>query len=273
MADLKRALRGAYPGAAIDPDASLRAALADLGHTPVVYGWIGAQTPGTPAAPPYADRVLALTPIAYYKLAEASGTTATDSSGNAHDGTYSGAAPGAVGIGDGNTAASFDGTLDTVNIAAMKALFNGNTGSVLLWAKTSAWVDATARFLLRIQVNAGNQVNIQKTANANELSFNRSGASVAKSVLDTSLAGAASYFSACLTWDTGADELKAYLNGAQVGTTQTGNGTFTGTIGSTTCAIGAGGSTGASCWSGGIAHVVIFDRALSGAEILSVGVL
>lgn len=38
----------------------------------------------------YADAVLALTPIAYWRLGEASGTTATDSSGNGYHGTYTG---------------------------------------------------------------------------------------------------------------------------------------------------------------------------------------
>lgn len=41
--DIKRALRGAWPGAAIEPDATLRAALLTR---PIRYGWIGAQTPG-----------------------------------------------------------------------------------------------------------------------------------------------------------------------------------------------------------------------------------
>lgn len=223
-----------------------------------------------PAA--YIARIVALAPIAYYPLDESSGTTAIDQSGNGHNGTYSGAVPGGDGIGSGQTGASFDGSLDTVNIAAMRTLFNGNTGSLVVWGKTSAWADATVRFLARIQVNASNQVNIQKTANLNEISFNRSGGGTPKSVVTTALAGSPAYFCAGMTWDTGADELKAYLNGVQVGATQTGIGTFTGTVGLTTCALGAGGSTGASCWSGGVAHGAVWNRALSAAEMVSAGV-
>jgi hypothetical protein len=35
---------------------------------------------------------------------------------------------------------------------------------------------------------------------------------------------------AAMTWDTAADEFKAYINGSQVGTTQTGLGTWAGTV-------------------------------------------
>ncbi len=55
--------------------------------------------------------------------------------------------------------------------------------------------------------------------------------------------------------------------------TVTGNGVFDGALDPTTCAIGAANSSGANSWSGSLAHVAIFDRALSGAEVLSLGVL
>lgn len=59
----------------------------------------------------YSSEVLADAPVVFYKLAEPSGTTATDSSGNGHTGTYSGAPTlGAAGLsGDADTAATFTG--------------------------------------------------------------------------------------------------------------------------------------------------------------------
>lgn len=227
----------------------------------------------TPSAD-YAARVLALTPIAYYQLDEASGATALDSSGNGHNGTYVGAVPGGAGIGDGQMGAAFDGTGDYIDISPMAAAFNGAHGTILVWGQTAAWADATVRYLVRIAASTNHLVFIMKTATNNTLNFRRqAGISNAKSVGDTSLAGSSSYFCAGLTWDTDTDALKAYINGVQVGTTQTGLGAFVGTPTATTTAIGAIGTSGASSWSGALAHVAIFDRALSGAEMLSLGVL
>jgi hypothetical protein len=230
------------------------------------------QNPGGGDA--YTSRVLTLTPIAYYPLSEAAGTTAEDVSGNNYDGTYSGAVPGGTGVGDGNTAGSFDGTTDYIDISAMAGAFDGDSGSILVWGKTAAWADATARYLIRIAASGNHHVYIQKTAVDNTLLFLRkAGIANTKSVSDTSLAGTADYFHLALTWDTDPNELKAYINGAQVGTTQTGLASFVGTPGATATVIGATDTGGASSWSGTLAHVAIFDYVLSGAEIADIAQL
>lgn len=65
----------------------------------------------------FVDTVTALSPSAWYRLGEASGTTMVDSSGNGHDGTYGqgGALAPTLGVtglvaGDSDTAAAFGGT-------------------------------------------------------------------------------------------------------------------------------------------------------------------
>ncbi|GAA1146434.1 LamG-like jellyroll fold domain-containing protein [Nocardioides aquiterrae] len=66
-----------------------------------------------PAEAMYTTVVAGSSPIAYYRLGEAAGPTMTDSSGNAHHGTYAGGVTlgGAPAITvDTNTSASFDGT-------------------------------------------------------------------------------------------------------------------------------------------------------------------
>jgi hypothetical protein len=61
----------------------------------------------------YRAAVLAKNPVAYWRLGEATGTTALDETGNGHDGTYIGnptfGQPGAIN-GDPNTAVQFNGT-------------------------------------------------------------------------------------------------------------------------------------------------------------------
>ncbi len=87
----------------------------------------------------YASAVTADAPTVYWRLGEASGTNAADTSGNARPGTYVGGVtlkqPGAL-AGDSNTAASFDGNDDNVIRNPIAGV--GTTGiSSDLWLKTS----------------------------------------------------------------------------------------------------------------------------------------
>lgn len=220
----------------------------------------------------YVARVLELAPIAYYPLDEASGTTAIDVSGNGFDGTYSGATPGGAGIGDGGKSATFDGVNDTISIAAMRNAFDGNHGTILLWAKTAAWADGTVRFLAYFSAGVS-LIQIVKGGSAGNLTYLRSASGTDMQVSINS-GSPADYFSAALTWDIDADEVKAYKNGAQVGTTQSGGiDDFSDPPLAARTIIGANTALNTFYWSGQVAHVAIFDRALSGAEILSLGVL
>lgn len=77
-----------------------------------------------------AERITALSPVAYYKLDETSGTTAADSSGNGNDGTYSGGVtldqPPLAWSRAESRSASFDGTDAAVELgASFGAALNG----------------------------------------------------------------------------------------------------------------------------------------------------
>jgi RHS repeat-associated protein len=92
---------------------------------------------------PYAAQVLADNPVGYWRLGEASGTTANDISGNADNGVYSGGVTlGVTGALDGEsaTAATFNGTSGAVGIPDSTALrLNGNF-SIEFWAKQDSFV-------------------------------------------------------------------------------------------------------------------------------------
>ncbi len=93
------------------------------------------------AAAAYADKVLDYSPMAYWQLNESSGTVVADSSGNDFHGTAYGVTWGVEGIGDGKTAALFDGVNDYVDVfsAGLTAAFNALAGTFSLWCKVSAW--------------------------------------------------------------------------------------------------------------------------------------
>jgi len=63
------------------------------------------------------------------------------------------------------------------------------------------------------------------------------------------------------------DEFKAYINGVQVGTTETSLGTFSGNLASTTTVIGAYNTSSSTPWLGKIDDVKVYDYARNPSQI------
>ena len=173
------------------------------------------------------------------------------------------------------TAYSFDGG-DFVNVysAALAAALDGAKGWLLEWVRITdagVWADAAVRTAGRLVVDASNLVLFAKTATANQIVIRYIAGGTTKQVLDTSLAATTNWFLLGLTWDKAADEMKAYINGAQVGVTQTGLGTWAGSLNATNCALGADNTAGANGHKGLLAHAAVgAGSALTSAQVLAV---
>lgn len=79
-----------------------------------------------PVSTAYRDAVLADIPLGYWRLGEASGSIAADSSGNAHDANYVSCSQGAsslVNNNDGDLAVSGDGSTSQITVGAVAALY------------------------------------------------------------------------------------------------------------------------------------------------------
>ncbi len=222
--------------------------------------------------PSYLDKVLALTPFAYWPLNEAAGTAIADRAGSSYNGTgsanltYNHAGPGA-----GNKSIYFDGN-EYINITGtgFNTAFPANCGpqgSVCVWAKTDDWV--TGVYTFTFLVNANNQVAIYKN-NTNDRMIGRYYAgAVTKEAPETIGQTSTDWRWYCITWDknAGADgEMKFYVNNVQVGTTQTGLGTWSGNLATAGRAIGANDNVGGSGWLGYLSEFVLFSRAISQAD-------
>lgn len=225
----------------------------------------------------YANRILgteAASLIAYWPMWEASGTAADNYEGTAaRDGAYTGVTLGQDGIGDGNTCPHFDGINDYCNIqtASLAGVFSGVAGTVILWAKVTnvgVWTDASARYLLALIADANNRVYLTKSNANNSLAFQyRAGGTLQQITHATSTT---SWFHMGFTWDKNAGatgELKAYYNGAQTDVTTTGLGVWAGALG--TAAIGCRVTVPADVFDGYIAHVAIWTKALTAAQMLA----
>jgi len=238
--------------------------LSSLG-TPHLWGGVDTEA--------YAAAVLATQTanlIAHWRLNETSGTAVVDSSAEGNDGVATGVTWGATGIGDNDTAATFDGINDEIVAysAGLATDVTGTAGTMLAWVKIGAggWNDSTNRDIAVFVDDASNYFAFRKTTTG-VLRYYYAAGGTAKLVQKASMS-ATDWICIAITWDAVADEMKAYYNGAQEGATQTSLGVWVGPI--VAAEIGNGATLGATnWWEGDLAHVALWTVALSDAEILA----
>lgn len=240
----------------------------------------------TPRSRVYTEKVNRLLPIAYWPLADG-GSVVTDESGNGRHGTYSNATlntqsitvPSHVGerivpLTDGRSAASFNGSTSYANIysVSLANAFNSQTGTLLAWINLSGAALAETAFKRAVgfRVDANNDVYIQKTSTANQMQAGYVAGGTGKSINITVTQG---WHVIALTWDKPNDEVKAYYDGVQQGVTQTGLGTWAGSLSSTAVIIGARLTTPDQLFNGLIAHVAVFSSVLTPAQVLNLSSL
>lgn len=222
----------------------------------------------------YTNKVETVAPanlIAYWPLSDPVGSTvATDASGNGRNGAYSNVTLGAAGIGDGRSAATFNGTTSYCNIysASLATAWNGGEFTLAFWfrvATAGIWVDGAVRRAMQIRVDANNLVLIAKSNSNNTLQASYVAGGTSKTVGATT--SSVEWLYAAVTVSKTPDQFIFYLNGTQIGSTQTALGAWTGALDSTLCNIGATNTTPANVWSGLIAHVALWNTPLSATQI------
>lgn len=169
-----------------------------------------------------------------------------------------------------SNAYSFDGTNDNVNIYSsdVNSVFNPDEITVVAWAKVSGagvWSDGTTKLIALLRADINNTYAIYKSG-TNTVNFQIISGGVNKDIAVGSISNTG-WMQLILTVSKANNEAKAYINGVQVGSTQTGLGTWVGNLTSTTSLIGALSSAGSNPWSGLINDVRLYDRALTAEEI------
>jgi hypothetical protein len=224
---------------------------------------------------PYDQRVLALNPIAYWKLDDTSGSQATDYSGNGYHGAYSGATLAGDTFLNGDAAPSFDGVNDFVNVysAGFAGAFDGNEGTVVAWAKVAnagTWADGVLRFVSYFRADGGSsQIQISKFPASDLLFIERLPSGIpAYAFFNTS---STDFIPIAITWSKLLDETRHFASGSQQGATSTGIGTWSESLEPNFAMLGAYRSdVGNASWHGAIAHVSVFDYALSPAQVADI---
>lgn len=222
----------------------------------------------------YVDRILGLGPIAYWTLGEASGSTMVDIKGG-FNGTYGAAVSlGYDGIG-GTKCAYFNGTSSAFGqvtgaaLTNLAAAFNKDEFTVMCWAKVASsgvWTDSTQRRIMyggfSVDEN-NNHFYLRKNTTANQVRCGRAGNAAHRSI-DYTTSAPTGWFHIALRASVAENVLKLYFNGTEVGTPATGIVAISGSLAKWHVAM----TDSAFIWSGYLAHLVVFARVLTPAEIL-----
>jgi hypothetical protein len=176
---------------------------------------------------------------------------------------------GTTGLGDGHQSCTFDGGTDYCNIysAGLAAAFNGAEGTLAIWAKVSGagiWTDGVQHEIVNLRADENNRVYLYKLAN-NQLHWRYSAGGTTKSV--SLLVTPTDWFHMAITWSKTRDRVRAFYQGAQTGTSQTGLGTWVGSLNSSTSVIGAYNLDPLAPWSGYLCHAAIWSAELTPGEI------
>lgn len=226
---------------------------------------------------PYVQKLIDSSPLVYFPLNEASGTTATNwgslstaANGTSHGVTWAGAA----GPDDVNTAPLFDGAASYIDIMT-DALVDawdagGDEWSIMVWWKVynaAVWPDANNRYVLRAFDTGANYVDIFK-GGANQFYHGLwIGGGVTESHSTVGTVPTA-WANTVITRSESADEIRYYYAGAWLATDTT-IGVWASATPWDRIVVGASSLVPAFSWYGWIAHLAAWDRVLGATEILS----
>ncbi len=218
-------------------------------------------------------RILRSAPLAYWPLNEPGGAACLDHGGRGFHGAYAGgAAPGQAGVGDGLSAAFFDGSGARANVYAdaLRDAWTPASTSLLCWCRVSGagvWGDGQYRHAFRLSGGSSDILTHYKRLGALRGSYTAGGTLRYVSYTTSSTA----WFSILLTVDKAGDACKLYINGAYTGAAAAGLGAWKAPPVCDNAVIGAYDASGGQPWSGWLAHVALWNRALTAVEAAQVG--
>ena len=220
---------------------------------------------------PYAQEVLADSPVAYWRLEETSGSTVTDQTGNEHDGTVFGAdlnVSGPTGLG---SAAYFDGVDDRIDVTNDAALSGWDDFTVEFWTLDPINLKDTSKYPIANYSPLGSQRSWGVVDNGvlNQMVILLSTNGVSFTAMnDAAIPG--SDFSSTLwhhvVFRRSGSTVESFLDGVKGGTSDT----FSGTLHASTARLTLGSRSDiTSYWKGTLDEPAVYDTALSDARILA----
>jgi len=232
---------------------------------PVLVSTVLSTPAGTPAVQTLQEVMLGLSPVALYPLTETSGTQATDVSANVLHGTYSNCTVNNVIGADGTAGCPLFVPASSSILsfpAGLNALFNTAEFSLVWFLRVraaSVWTDATLRQTFSLFADGNNVIRCRKFNSNNLLRFSYMAGATDRTVDYTSASDA--WLMCTMTVSDAADQMKAYINDAQIGATQTTLGTFAGALSA---------RTWGSAWDGWVSYIGIYTSILTLANVQAI---
>jgi hypothetical protein len=162
----------------------------------------------------------------------------------------------------------FDGTNDYMTADGIFNDIDVDAGTVSAWIK----LDSTSAndVIFKFDVDTNNQATIAYINSTAKMRFQyKAGGTTKKIDHSVSIENDGNWHHVVITWDTSADELKGYIDGSAVGSTQTGLGTWSGSINA--FAIGKNSIANNSYWTGHIDQFAIFTSVVSASTLYNSG--
>ena len=153
-----------------------------------------------------------------------------------------------------------DGTNDHITADGIFNDISVNTGTISTWIKKDS--TSTNDVVFKFDVDTNNQVGIIYVNSSSVLRYQyKAGGTTKKVDHSVSIENDGNWHHVAITWDTSADELKAYLDGSQVGSTIGSLGTWSGSINEFT--IGKNSISDNSYFTGHIDQFSVFTSVVS----------
>jgi len=206
--------------------------------------------------------------IGYWNFDEGDGAIAHDSSGKGSDGTLMGLDPSTAWVtGTKGTALNFNGS-GWVDIDSVNSKVSVNAGTIAGWGSLDSYTTNNYKTLVALYRSTYNRIFIEYY-DAGTMRFYYIGGYGSDRAVVADVSSYSGWHHWAMTWDRTANALKAYIDGVQVGTTQTGLGLLDGQP--VDSAIGVHAEhmmpNWNEFWKGPIDEVAIYNRALSPGEI------
>jgi len=233
---------------------------------------------GPSAGGSYAGKVLSYSPIAYWPQWEPSSAVAQCLVNSAQNGTYVGVTLGQPGIGDGRTSPFYDGVLDYADVYSvpLRDAFSAVLGSVHGWFRVfnaGVWADAAARYVFLLAADGNNRILLQRTGVNNDLGAYYIAGGAISSTFTVACGGRTDWLPFAMTWNTVANRVRFYIDGAQVGADVGGLGVWVGNLANGWCELGSYNSAPNQPWHGYLAHMAVWDRELTLGEVEDLAVV
>jgi len=209
--------------------------------------------------------------LQYLPLDDPSGSTARDASGNSRAGAYTGvdlaSTPGPKA---GKAVPYWDGTNDYCRTDSAAPAFNSTEGAMIVWVKAGSagvWSDGVNRYLAIIRADSSNDVHFNKRTVTNNLAWTvNMGGSARSDIYDLGSAPTV-WIMVGVTWSWGGNYSKAIINSTLRSSMGAPGSWSAGPPAASTTGLGMSATTPANVWAGYLAHYMLFNRAITAAEV------